>query len=542
MSTPEFSIKTRAQNLKRAQEKEFDFLVIGGGITGTGVAWDAASRGYKVLLVEKDDFAQGTSSRSSKLVHGGLRYLENYEFPLVFEALSERSFLMETCPHLVRPLPFFMPVYENSPHSSYLLSAGMWFYDVLAMFRAPALHQRISAGTSTRMIPGIKKDGLICTFKYYDASMWDDALVVDVARRAHELGACLLTRVKAGLPAVNSKEPSEGIRSLELTDTLNNRTFQARFKKLIVCAGVWTDEVGANLATFSGKEPWKKWIAPSRGLHLVFDWKRFPVPGAVTMQIEDGRIAFAIPRHDFGQGITIVGTTDGPCTLPPDQIENEKDAIQKDRAYLIQLLEKYFPHLHLKESDVLNHYIGIRPLVDPNRGKSDSAGASLQKVSREHTIDHGPGRSVIVAGGKYTTFRKMAEEIVNFAIESESWDFVDPQTEEPLFRPALPAEVLKARELAKNKGWPIPEKLYERYGADALEIYRIHLEYCQRDASDPEGFPCLEAQFRYAVRHQMVLTVEDFVRRRQPLALCRQDHGAPWVTLLQKALVEELAR
>lgn len=507
-------------------------MVIGGGITGAGVAWDASSRGYKVLVVEKDDFAQGTSSRSSKLVHGGLRYLENYEFPLVFEALSERSFLMQTCPHLVRPLPFFMPVYESSPHSSYLLSAGMWFYDVLSLFRVPGLHQKISAGTSVRMIPGMKREGLICSFKYYDASMWDDALVVEVARRAQEWGACMLTRARAGKPVGNT-DPSKPIQQIEIVDELSGKIFTAKFKKLIVCAGVWTDEVGKNL-----DKNWKHWLAPSRGLHLVFDWKRFPVPGAVTMQIDDGRIAFAIPRHDYGQGITIVGTTDGPCRLPPDQIELDSAAIQVDRSYLLELLTEYFPNLKLTDSDVINHYIGIRPLVDPNRGKSDSGGKNLQKVSREHTIDHGPGGSVVVAGGKYTTFRKMAEQIVDFA--TKGWDAPVSATEEALFPPALPGEVLRARELARAKGWPIPEKLFERYGSDALEIFQIHLKQCDQTQVDPEGFPCLEAQFRYAIRHQMVMSVEDFVRRRQPLHLCRQDHGDPWRTLLEKALAQEL--
>ena len=157
ITTPEFSVNTRADNVNRLENEEFDFLIIGGGITGAGVAWDAASRGYKVALVEKEDFAHGTSSRSSKLVHGGLRYLENYEFGLVHEALTERTYLLESCPHIVRPLPFYMPVYRDSPHSSYLLSAGMWFYDFLSLFRAPALHQRLSAGTSLRMIPGMKK-------------------------------------------------------------------------------------------------------------------------------------------------------------------------------------------------------------------------------------------------------------------------------------------------------------------------------------------------------------------------------------------------
>jgi glycerol-3-phosphate dehydrogenase len=535
MNTPEFSIRTRQKNLKRLENEEFDFLVIGGGITGAGVAWDASSRGYKVALVEKDDFAQGTSSRSSKLIHGGLRYLENYEFGLVHEALTERSYLLESSPHLVRPLPFYMPVYEDSPHSSYLLSAGMWFYDLLSLFRAPALHQRLSPGTSLRMIPGMKKEGLVCTFKYFDASMWDDALVIDVLAKASQLGACVVSKVKALKPKYKKDQKGTGtITEMTVKDELSGVEKTIRFKKLIVCAGVWTDEVGKSLDV-----SWKPWLAPSRGTHLVFDWNRFPVPGAVTMQIEDGRIAFVIPRHDYGQGITIVGTTDGPCKLPPDQIEKEQEAIAEDQTYLLELLSQYFPHLKLTEKDVVNHYIGIRPLVNPNRGHEDGK-ANLQKVSREHTIDHGPGGSVVVAGGKYTTFRKMAEEIVDFATRGQK--HIEAQTHEVLFPPALSHEIQRAREIARAKAWEIPEKLYERYGSDALEIYQIHLELCDQKVEDPEGFPCLEAQLRYAVRHQMVLTVDDFVRRRQPLHMCRQDHGEPWYAILQKALEQELIR
>jgi glycerol-3-phosphate dehydrogenase len=408
----------------------------------------------------------------------------------------------------------------------------MWFYDLLSLFRAPALHQRISAGVSARMIPGIKKQGLKCTFKYFDASMWDDALVLDVLLQAHENGACIASRAKA----VKSHRDANGtITSMTVSDSLTGQNRVVRFKKLIVCAGVWTDEVGEILEG----QKWQKWLAPSRGLHLVFDWKTFPVPGAVTMQIDDGRIAFVIPRHDFGQGITIVGTTDGPCSLPPDQIEDEASAIASDRAYLLKLLAQYFPDLHLGEDRVVNHYIGIRPLVNPNRAASGGS-KNLQKVSREHTIDHGPGGSVIVAGGKYTTFRKMAEQIVDFAIQDQ--EYRAPETDVTLFQPAVPGEVQRARESARARGWGIPEVLFERYGADALLIYQIHLNECDQSTLDPEGFPYLEAQFRYAVRHQMVLSVDDFIRRRQPLFLCRKDHGGPWYPLLEKALQHETAR
>jgi len=533
----EFSFQTRNENLKRLESDEFDFLVVGGGITGAGVAWDAASRGYKVALVEKDDFAQGTSSRSSKLIHGGLRYLENYEFGLVFEALHERTYLLENSPHLVRPLPFYMPVYEDSPHSSYLLSAGMWFYDLLSTFRAPALHQKISKGTTGRLIPGIKKDGLVCSFKYYDASMWDDALVIDVLAKAQQLGACVVSRTKAEKPQYDDQKriTSMTVNSEDVGGS-GSKKIKVKFKKLIVCAGVWTDEVGKSLSP----SEWKPWLAPSRGTHIVFSHDRFPIPGAVTMQIEDGRIAFAIPRTDFGPGVTIVGTTDGPSPLNPDLIEKDQTDIAADQAYLLTLLSKYFPDLKLTNDDVINHYIGIRPLVRPDRGQDGNGSKNLQKVSREHTIDHGPGDSVIVAGGKYTTFRKMAEHIVDFATQGQARRA--PETDDSIFPAALPVSVLRAREEAKAKGWNVPEKLYDRYGGDALKVYQIHLGSCDQGIESPEGFPMLEAQFRYSVRYQMVTRVEDFVRRRQPLHLCRQDHGAPWYPVLEKALADEMTK
>ncbi len=535
----QFSFKTRNENLKRLETEEFDFLVVGGGISGAGVAWDAASRGYKVALVEKDDFAQGTSSRSSKLIHGGLRYLENYEFGLVFEALHERTYLLENCPHLVRPLPFYMPVYEDSPHSSYLLSAGMWFYDLLSTFRAPALHQKLSKGTTIRTIPGMKKDGLICSFKYYDASMWDDALTIDVLAKAQSLGACVVSRTKAQKPEYNSENKITSMTvTAEKVGNTAEKSINVKFKKLIVCAGVWTDEVGKTLV--QGKDSWESWLAPSRGTHLVFSLARFPLPGAVTMQIEDGRIAFAIPRPDYGPGITIVGTTDGPAPANPDKVEDDQADITTDQTYLLQLLSKYFPELKLTDQDVINHYIGIRPLVRPDRGHSSEGEKNLQKVSREHTIDHGPGDSVIVAGGKYTTFRKMAEQIVDFATSGQPR--INPATDSALFPAALPAAILRAREVARGKDWSIPEKLYERYGAEALDVYQIHLDFCDQTMKDPDGFPMLEAQFRYSVRNQMVMKVEDFIRRRQPLYLCRQDHGAEWFPMLEKALADELTK
>jgi glycerol-3-phosphate dehydrogenase len=366
--------------------------------------------------------------------------------------------------------------------------------------------------------------------------MWDDALVIDVLAKAQQMGACVVPRTKAVSP-IYDEEKKITAMNVQAEDVAGSgaKKIKVKFKKLIVCAGVWTDEVGKSLAP----EDWKPWLAPSRGTHIVFLHERFPIPGAVTMQIEDGRIAFAIPRPDFGPGVTIVGTTDGPAPTNPDHIEEDQTDIAADQSYLLDLLSKYFPDLKLNSNDVVNHYIGIRPLVRPDRGQSGEGSKNLQKVSREHTIDHGPGGSVFVAGGKYTTFRKMGEHIVDFA--TQGMERRDPETDDSIFPAALPSSVLRAREEARAKGWKIPEKIYERYGADALKVYRIHLDHCDQGVESPDGFPLIEAQFRYSVRHQMVTRVEDFIRRRQPVHLCRQDHGSPWVPLLEKALADELS-
>jgi glycerol-3-phosphate dehydrogenase len=524
---PEFSFRTRKEAIHRMKSEVFDVLVIGGGITGIGTAWDASTRGLKVALIEKNDFAEGTSSRSSKLIHGGLRYLENREFKLVFEALSERSFLLDSCPNLVRPLPFYMPIYKGGAHAAALISAGMWLYDLLALFRSPKTHRRLSPAQTQKELPMLKGDGLTATFQYFDASMWDDVLVVEVARQAAEAGAALATQVEALAPVGNL----ERIQEYQVRDRLLNEAFNIRFKKLIVCTGAWSDVIGQQI----DGQRWRNWIAPSRGLHLVFDWKRLPIPGAVVMEHpKDGRISFAIPRKDFGPGLTMVGTTDGPLRGRPDDVANDAEAVAQDTLYLMDLLSRYFPTLDLTEEDIVSKTMGVRPLMNPSRHGSE--GVSLQKVSREHTIEEISGHAVMVAGGKYTTFRTMAEEIVDEALKDDVIQAEkSPDTHVPICPEAAPDLVAHARAEAKQRGWAVPEELFDRYGASALEVFKIHREECNRThkVDDPEGFPCFEAQYRYSVRKLMVLKPEDFLRRRLPVELARKDHGDPWREILE---------
>lgn len=546
----EFSFRSREANLRRLKEETFDFLIIGGGITGAGVARDAARRGLKVALVERSDFAVGTSSRSSKLIHGGLRYLENFEFGLVFEALSERANLLRTAPHMVRPLKFYFPVYQGDSNGRFVLMCGMWLYDMLSLFRAPGFHKSLSRRRMIKEIPFLKSKGLLGGFSYYDASMWDDVMVVEVLRSAAQSGAAIANYVEATLPLWTKTPRGDKISGFKVRDTLGahggeSETFEIKAHRTIVCAGPWTDELGQRMS-----RDWKNWLSPSKGVHLIFDLKRIPIQGAMVMSHPvDGRISFVIPRPDFGNGVVIVGTTDGPSPAEPSLA----DVGAQDVEYLLDLLNRYFPDLGLKASDILSAYVGVRPLV----GGDDASIEKLQKVSREHHIDQGPGRTTVVAGGKYTTYRKMAEEIVEFTLERWRADsererdsqppenLRDPNTREPMNPHATPEAKARARLEAAAKKVELPRELLERYGASATEIRDIAQKHPQDGGSAlpwPEGFPDLGAQLRFSIRHEMTLHLRDFYFRRLPLYASRGDHGLPWAEALSHVWADELGK
>src|SRR3989338_7922463 len=364
----EFSHKTRAEALEKFRQEQFDLLVIGGGITGAGTARDAASRGLKVALVESKDFAWGTSSRSSKLIHGGLRYLQNMELGLVFEALSERTHLLKSVPLMVRPLPFFLPVYRGDSPGRMILSMGLWLYDLLALGRSPGIHKRISRDEFLRQVPFLKSEGLEGGFRYFDASMWDDVLAVETLRDAARKGAAIANYTEAIAP-IWEGEQIVGFQVRDMT-AAGGETIQVKASRVVVCAGPWTDQVGAKLSTH-----WRRWLNPSKGVHLIFDLKRVPLPGALVMNHpEDGRISFVIPRPDFGTGVVIVGTTDGPTPREPEKATIEAADVE----YLMDLLRRYFPSLRLTTDDIVSAYVGVRPLMGAQSSTAGSEGGTAK--------------------------------------------------------------------------------------------------------------------------------------------------------------------
>lgn len=495
-----FSFRDRESNLQKLANETFDLLVVGGGITGAGIARDASMRGLKVGLIEASDFASGTSSRSSKLIHGGIRYLENLEFKLVFEALSERRKLFEIAPHLVHPLRFMIPVYKSGRVSMFKMSLGMWLYDALSLFKAPRIHERLSKKESVHRMPTLQAHDLLGAFVYSDAYMDDDRLVHETLRSANQHGACCVNFVKA----TGAELSVDGkLKKIICTDQLTKKQFTVEATHFVSSVGPWTDQLGEDLF-----KHWKHILRPTKGVHLTFEKKRLPLSSAVVMAAEK-RIVFGIPRHEM----VIVGTTDTDFRDRPENVSANKEDVE----YLLQVIHTYFPGAQITASDIVASYAGVRPLV--HDGSSTEG-----KTSREHTIFTDQHGVTFVAGGKYTTYRLMAQEIVEeclqFFPEEQKKKWGPCQTYQPL-NPLVTIETRKRHHEIEQEisraGLLSREDvslLVERHGSEALEIWKKH---------GPASYWELEA--RHAIDSTMCLRLVDFFTRRVPLFLSKVDHG-----------------
>lgn len=513
----------RGKNIQSLQEIEFDLLVIGGGITGAGVARDAASRGLRVALVEANDFAWGTSSRSSKLVHGGIRYLEQYEFGLVFEALSERQRLFELAPHLVHPLKFAIPLYKSGRVKPGLMKLGMLAYDFLSLYDAPELHRSFSKEELLQEYPLLNGEELLGGFTYYDAYMDDDRLVHETLRSAAKFGAVVSNFVKAEQPLYQGGQ----IVGVQCRDEVHKNHFSIRCRHVVSCVGPWTDRVGESFV-----EGWKPMMRPSKGVHLTFSRSRLQLSDAVVMAAEK-RIVFAIPRHEM----TIVGTTDTDFRSDPNVVTTEKEDVD----YLLKVAKKYFPGANLTESDIVASYAGVRPLV--HDGASTESG-----TSREHVILHHPKGVSFIAGGKYTTYRHMAEEAVKGVIKTwgleEQMRYKVSKTLSPL-NPKCSMELyerakIEAGRLAREvEGFSEGSLLWlaERHGMEFLDLLEKYGSFLT--APSEEG-RLMELELLHAVESTMCLHLRDFYFRRVPLFLAKLDHGIGLIEPLSSLMAKVL--
>lgn len=517
-----FSPKTRAENIEKLQEQEFDLVIVGGGITGAGIARDAISRGMSVALLEASDFASGTSSRSSKLIHGGVRYLENLEFKLVFEALSERALLFKLAPHLVHPLRFMIPIYKSSRVGYWKMLAGMWLYDLLALFETPQMHEGLSLQEVKQRVPQLNVRELVGALEYSDAYTDDDRLVIETLRDANRRGAIMVNYTK-----VDSSQKENGkVQSVTVEDQFSGKRFSVKGQQFVSCVGPWTDIFGTK-----NVNNWKEKLRPTKGVHLVFQKKKIPIDKAVVMAVEK-RIIFVIPRHEM----VIVGTTDTDFDSNPSDVFTETDDVH----YILNALSNYFPSLNLTENDVISTYCGVRPLVDDG---SSSEG----KTSREHTIWSEMDNLSFVAGGKYTTYRKISEEAVDFILKKMPFEtamsFKPSQTKEPLNPLVSQSLYERAQEDVGElvEKYNISEKtvgyLLARYGEEAdIILNKIHLEYSMYGPN--ESLWMGEAFF--AIEHTMCTSLVDFYWRRSPLFLSFKGHGIKFLNVISKVFQSQL--
>ncbi|KHD88483.1 MAG: hypothetical protein OM95_08185 [Bdellovibrio sp. ArHS] len=512
-----FSFANRIQNINKMKTQEFDLVVIGGGINGAGVARDASARGMKVALIEARDFASGTSSKSSKLIHGGIRYLENMEFKLVFEALNERTRLFEMAPHLVHPLRFMIPLYQESRVGMFKMGMGMWLYDALSLFQAPEIHERLGAKESLDRMPAIRTQNLLGSYIYSDAYMDDDRLVHETLRSANENGALCANYVKAtGAKYTNGK-----ITEVVCEEQFSKETFSIKARHVVSSVGPWTDQVAQTLL-----RDWKKILRPTKGIHLTLPKHRLPLTSAVVMAAEKSdRIVFGIPRHEM----IIIGTTDTDFKESPENVMATPDDVK----YLLSITDYYFPGAKLTAHDVTASYAGVRPLVH-------DGSATEGKTSREHTILNDDSGITFVAGGKYTTYRLMCQQTVDRALESFSLEdrvkFVKADTAKPL-NPYTSVDTFhQAQSLAEawsqETGRPLEDVklLCERYGLEAAEILEKYSEkysYWQLEAAQ-------------AIDSTMCLHMSDFYCRRVPLFLADRNHGVKHIDEIGAVFQEKL--
>ncbi len=498
--TAKFDFELRKSNLDKFSSDFFDLVIIGGGITGAGVARDAASRGMKVALIEANDFASGTSSRSSKLIHGGLRYLENLEFHLVFEALSERRILFEIAPHLVHPLKFFIPLYKDSRVSMFKLGLGMWLYDFLSQFEAPEIHQSFSAKQTMHEVPILASKDLVGSFSYYDAYMDDDRLVIETLRSANSHGAVCANYVTAKSAIFENGK----VAAVVTEDKLTKREIKIRGKHFLSTVGPWTDIFGKQIFA-----DWNNILRPTKGIHLTLSRKRLPIKDAVVLSDDvKKRIVFVMPRFEM----VIVGTTDTDYPGDPGLVGTDFEDVR----YLLQMLSEYFPGAKITAQDIIASYAGVRPLVKDN---SESEG----KTSREHVIIHDPRNVTFVAGGKYTTYRRMAEDIVKGVLHffpfSDRMKFLRNNTLAPLNPLVTPQKLAElqtrvsalAREFSRTPA-EITQLIY-RHGNEALPMLT------------EQNSSVWQMEARHAIENTMCFNLLDFYLRRAPLFLSLPDHG-----------------
>ncbi|BAS46236.1 aerobic glycerol-3-phosphate dehydrogenase [Staphylococcus schleiferi] len=490
------SVKNKMKN------EEYDLVVVGGGITGAGIALDASARGMKVALVEMQDFAQGTSSRSTKLVHGGLRYLKQFQVGVVAETGKERAIVYENGPHVTTPEWMLLPMHKGGTFGKFSTSIGLGMYDRLAGVKKSERKKMLTVQETTDKEPLVKQDGLKGGGYYVEYRTDDARLTIEVMKKAAEQGADILNYAKVNNFLYDNNEKVNGVTVI---DRLANDTFKIKGKKVVNATGPWVDEVRS--ADYSKNN---KQLRLTKGVHVVIDQSKFPLRQAVYFDTEkDGRMIFAIPR----EGKAYVGTTD-------TFYDNEKSTPlvnQEDRDYLIDAINYMFPTVQIKDEDIESTWAGIRPLI-LEEGKDPS------EISRKDEVWEGKSGLLTIAGGKLTGYRHMALEIVNLVEKRLKQEYkLKFNKVDTKYIPISGGDVGGSANFHKfveekvqaAKAFNLDEKLARhlasKYGSNVDDLFAI----AQAAQHQTTGLPLeLYVELVYSVQNELVVKPTDFLVRR----------------------------
>ena len=485
--------------------EQFDILVIGGGVNGVGAALDAAARGLKVALIEAQDIAAGTSSRSSKLIHGGLRYLEQYDFKLVREALHERELMVSTlCPHLVKPVGFLFPLTEKLKERTYV-GAGLALYDALRGFqRALPWHKHLSQKQINEIAPSLRHDLVTGAIKYFDAQVDDARHTMSVARTAARHGAVIATRVSAE-SLIREGKRVVGVNALDLE---TGKRIKIKAGATVMCAGVWSDQLHEQFELTPGYN-----VTMSKGAHIVVPGSAIKSDAGIIVKTPVS-VLFLIPWADKW----IVGTTDTPY----EGDRAEPFATREDVQYILDQANRVLEP-KLKAEEIIGVYAGLRPLV------ANKKSATTTKLSREHTVDRPVAGFVSIAGGKYTTYRVMAKDVIDRAVIELRRITKESVTEK---LPLVGADGYFALEqqkdrIAQESGLDVATvtHLLNRHGSLISEILEIIKEQPKLTAKLDSELPYIKAEIVYAASHEGARSVDDVISRRTRLSFEAANHG-----------------
>lgn len=488
----------------RSDSKTYDFIIIGGGATGIGIALEASARGYSVVLLEKSDFTKSTSSKATKLLHGGVRYLAQGNIGLVREAVVERGLMLKNAPHITKSQSFIIPT--HGLYDEILYTVGLTFYDLLAGKLSLGRSRRISKEKTLERISLINPDKISAGVVYYDGQFDDSRMAINVLQSSVEMGALVLNYCSVdGLV----KDAEGNLTGVKVFDEEGDTSFEIKGKQVVNATGVFADDV---LQMDSpGAE---KTIAPSQGVHLILDKSFLPGDDAITIpKTDDGRVLFLVPWHNK----VIVGTTDTPI----EKEALEPVALEEEIGFILSTASRYLTKAP-KRSDVLSVFAGLRPLA-AIKGK----GNKTKEISRSHKIYTSKSGLLTMVGGKWTTFRKMGEDLVDKAEKNHNWAHVSTKTKH-----------LKIHGYKENVNYDNPLHFYGSDEEPLLELSKQN----GWDKSISDSMGVIQAQVIWAIRNEMALNIEDFLARRVRCQLLDAKESVKMAPEVAKIMAKELGK